>query len=96
MRPITIPAALTLVALLAGCGPEIPLTPEDEELRDASEAACRAQLALRAGVNSAFVRPFTSAKTLTGWETFLSVDGDTWLCTTDRRGNVNGLEPWGE
>ena len=94
-RPAATLITLGLVGMLTACGEPVPLTPEDLALRDTAEAACRAQLALRTGVNSMFVQPLSGARTLSGWETFFIINGKEWLCTTDERGNVNGLEPWG-
>ena len=84
------------LVILAGCA--APAAHEDlkgggkSEAHTSAVAACKSALALRSGQNTVFVLPVSSAQSAGGYEVFLSLQGASWLCTTDSHGNVNRLE----
>ena len=99
------PALMAALTVLAGCAEGTSVTsglPQTSAAvspalaaaasPEATELACKSALALREEVNAVFVLPMGGAAIPGGRETFLSLDGNNWLCTTDARGNVNGLE----
>lgn len=83
--------------LLAGCAqtktvPATPAATGASASATAATASCKSALALRSGQDAVFVLPVSQVAAAGGYEVFLNLKGDQWLCMTDAYNNVNRLE----